>query len=64
MKNLRIPGKHIDLRLVELADAEFVYQLRSNEILSKYLPKIDPNLNNQIEWLKEKGYLKKDKTEF
>lgn len=47
-----IIGRNIDLRPVEVKDAEFILSLRLDEKLSKYLHKVDNNVEKQREWLK------------
>lgn len=39
-------------RLVNEGDAEFIYKLRSNETLSKYIHDIKGGVENQIEWIR------------
>ena len=47
-----IIGKHVDLREVELSDAEFILSLRTDELKSKFLHKTENDLQKQIEYLK------------
>ena len=47
-----IIGKHVDLREVELSDAEFILSLRTDEFKSKFLHKTENDLGKQIEYLK------------
>src|SRR3972149_11319047 len=56
-----IVGKNILLRTAEDEDAEFILQLRLNPRLNKYLKKIDPSIENQKEWIRQK---KKEKNDF
>jgi RimJ/RimL family protein N-acetyltransferase len=42
----------ITLRLVELEDAAFIFELRNNTALNKFLSFTSPNLDDQIKWLK------------
>lgn len=41
------------LKLAEINDAEFIFEIRNNESLNKYLSKTGSNLENQINWLKK-----------
>lgn len=43
----------IKLRPVEISDARFILELRTNPELNKYLSFTENNLDNQIEWIKK-----------
>lgn len=43
--------RHLYLRLVQEADAEFIVKLRANPKLNQYLNPVDVDLNKQREWL-------------
>ena len=43
----------ISVRLVEEDDAEFILRLRTNEKLSRYLHKIDNDLEKQKQWIRD-----------
>ena len=45
-------GKYVNLREVELDDAEFILKLRCDEKKSRFLHKTENNLEKQIEYLK------------
>lgn len=45
-------SKSIRLRLIEVADAEFVLGLRLDETYNKFLSPVTPNIENQIQWIK------------
>lgn len=45
-------GKSINLRLVELSDAKFIYDMRQGS-KSKYLSAVNSTVDSQIEWIKE-----------
>lgn len=45
-------GRTINLKLVEETDAEFLFKLRINKKLNKYLSKIDSSVEDQIRWIK------------
>lgn len=47
----KILGKNINLRLVNLEDAEFILNLRTKK--GEFLSKTDIDVDKQIEWLKE-----------
>jgi RimJ/RimL family protein N-acetyltransferase len=59
-----IEGKNINLRTVEIEDAEFIYVLRTNPEKSKYLSKISENINDQIEWIKNYKQRENENKEF
>lgn len=48
-----IEGKYVNLRPVEEKDAEFTLSLRQDPNLTKYLPKLDITLEQQISWIKK-----------
>ena len=48
-----LQGKYVNLREVELNDAEFILSLRCDEQKSKFLHKTENNLLKQIEYLKK-----------
>jgi RimJ/RimL family protein N-acetyltransferase len=47
-----IYGKNINLRTVEIDDAEFVFNMRQNPNRVKYLTKITGTIESQHEWIK------------
>jgi len=47
-----ILGKNIDLRLVEIEDAELILSLRLDPELNQYLSPVENNLDKQREWIK------------
>lgn len=51
MKTLLV-GKNINLREIEIDDAQFVLNLRTNPNKSKYLHKTDNNLDEQVSYIK------------
>lgn len=61
---LKIKGKDIYLRYVEIEDAQFLYSLRTDPVLSKYLNAVDLELVNQIEWIKKYKEREKSKQEY
>lgn len=48
-----IEGKYVNLRSVEEKDAEFTLSLRQDPNLTKYLPKLNITIEEQIEWIKK-----------
>ncbi len=61
---MKIEGRNINLRLVELEDVNFIYQLRRDKNLNMYLSKIDEDINKQIEWLKNYKIREQEKKEY
>jgi acetyltransferase-like isoleucine patch superfamily enzyme len=43
----------ITLRLVEEKDAEFIFELRNNSGLNRFISYTSPKLNDQIKWIKD-----------
>ncbi len=58
--NKFITGKNINLRDIELEDAEFILQLRLNESKSKHISKIENDLEKQIQFIKNYKINNKD----
>lgn len=48
-----IEGKRINLRLVEIGDADFLLSLRLDPNKSRHLSKVDGDLEKQVQWLKD-----------
>lgn len=48
-----IEGKYVDLRSVDVGDAEFTMDLRNDPELGKHFPKFDNSLEQQIQWIKK-----------
>lgn len=57
-------SQSIRLRLIEVADAEFVLGLRLDETYNKFLSPVTPNIENQIQWIKNYKVKETDKKEF
>ncbi len=57
-------GKNINLRAVELGDAEFIYNMRQNQNKTKYLSKVTGDVKSQKEWIKNYKQREEDKKEF
>ena len=59
----KIEAKTVGLRLVQASDAEFIYNLRVNDNLNKYLSSVSGGVENQRQWIgkyKEKEYAKEE----
>lgn len=50
---MRVSGKTVDLRLVELDDAPFILQLRLDDRLNRFLSPVQADLDRQIQWLRD-----------
>ncbi len=48
-----ITGKNINLRIVELGDAQYILDLRTSNVISKYISRTENDINKQIQWLKD-----------
>jgi len=59
-----LSGKNINLRTVELEDAEFIYTMRKNQKKTKYLSKVTGTVESQKEWIKNYKQREQDKKEF
>lgn len=51
--NKIIEGKYVNLRSVEEKDAAFTLSLRQDPQLTKYLPKLEITLEQQVNWIKK-----------
>jgi RimJ/RimL family protein N-acetyltransferase len=59
-----IYGKNINMRTVEINDAEFIYTIRQNEAKTKYLSKVNGNVEVQKEWIANYKQREEDRKEF
>lgn len=59
-----LAGKNINLRTVEVTDAEFIYLMRINEDKTRYLSKITGTIKTQEDWIKLYKQKEKDYSEF
>lgn len=59
-----ISGKNINLRTVEVTDAEFIYSMRQNQEKTKYLSKVTGTIESQIKWIKSYKEREKEQKEF
>ena len=55
-----ILGKNIDLRLVEIDDAEFILALRLDPELNQYISPVENDLDKQREWIKSHRLYSRD----
>ena len=55
-----VDGKNIDLRYVEVSDAEFIYNLRMDKKLNKFLSKTSGTIEDQEKWIN--NYKKREKS--
>lgn len=59
-----ICGKNINLRTVEIEDAEFIFSMRQNQNKTKYLSKVTGTVESQKEWIKNYKQREEEKKEF
>jgi hypothetical protein len=51
-----VKGKNINLRVVEVVDAEFILELRLDEGLNKHLSYVENDVIKQRNWIKNIKY--------
>jgi RimJ/RimL family protein N-acetyltransferase len=61
---MNIIGKNINIRTVEIDDADFIYEMRQNQDKNKYLSKIIGTVESQKEWIKNYKQRENEKKEF
>lgn len=61
---MKVSGKNINLRVAEIKDAEFIYNLRQNVNKTQYLSKVEGTVEDQREWLHRYKERETDKKEF
>jgi len=61
---MQISGKNINMRTVDIGDAEFICQMRQNEFRTKYLSKVNGTVEDQKIWIKNYKRREKDQQEF
>lgn len=54
-----LSGKNINLRTVNINDAEFIFQMRNDKVKTQHLSKIQGTLENQQKWIFD--YLEREK---
>ena len=59
-----LEGKNINLRMVEIEDAEFIYNMRQNQNKTKYLSKVTGTVDSQKEWIKNYKQREDEEKEF
>lgn len=59
-----ISGKNINIRTVNIEDAEFIFDMRQNESKTKYLSKVSGTVESQREWIKNYKKREEEKQEF
>ena len=59
-----LSGKNINLRTVEIEDAEFIYNMRQNQNKTKYLSRVTGTVESQKEWIKNYKQREEEKKEF
>ena len=59
-----ICGKNINLRTVEIEDAEFIFSMRQNQNKTKYLSRVTGTVESQKEWIKNYKQREEEKKEF
>ncbi len=47
----KIIGKYVDLKSIDVEDAEFTLQIRQDPIFVKYLPRVNNTLEQQKQWI-------------
>ena len=48
-----IKGKYVSLRSINVEDAEFALALRQDPVITRYLPRLDITVEQQIDWIKK-----------
>ena len=59
-----LEGKNINLRTVEIEDADFIYTMRQNQNKTKYLSKVTGTVDSQKEWIKNYKQREDEEKEF
>ena len=59
-----LEGKNINLRTVEIEDADFIYTMRQNRKKTKYLSKVTGTVDSQKEWIKNYKQREDEEKEF
>ena len=59
-----LEGKNINLRTVEIEDADFIYTMRQNRKKTKYLSKVTGTVDSQKEWIKNYKQRENEQKEF
>lgn len=48
-----LKGKYVSLRSIDIEDAEFALALRQDPVITRYLPRLNITLDQQIDWIKK-----------
>ena len=59
-----LKGKNINLKTVEIEDAEFIFSMRQNESKTKFLSKVSGDIETQKEWIINYKQRENQKKEF
>jgi RimJ/RimL family protein N-acetyltransferase len=57
-------GKNINMRTVQVEDAEFIFIMRQNQFKTRYLSKVTGTVESQKEWIKNYKSREEEKEEF
>ena len=63
-RNIVIQTDGIRMRLVEKSDAKFIVDLRTDEILGRYISFTSPDVGEQIKWINEYKKREAERKEF
>lgn len=55
-----VKGRYVNLRSVEEEDAEYTLSLRKDPNLTKYIPKLEITLKQQVEWINKQRHTEGD----
>lgn len=55
MRTEKIEGNFVDLRIAEEKDAKFTLKIRQSIKNTKYMPRIDVDIDTQIKWIKNQA---------
>lgn len=61
---MHIEAKNINLKTVEICDAEFIYKLRKDKSKTKFLSSVNGTINDQINYISKYKEKEKEKKEF
>lgn len=61
---MKLVGKNIKLRSVELDDADFIYKMRQNEVKTRFLSKVTGTVESQKEWISKYKKRENEQKEF
>ena len=61
---MKVDGKNVNLRVVKLDDAEFIYTMRQDQIKTKFLSKTHGTVEDQKKWIENYKQREDEKQEF